>query len=1426
MCRDIDEGVIGGSIPEGIGSLTNLTHFRWYAHKRGFMNIETSLPKSMGALSLLEVFVLEKATVFGTIHPLIGFLVNLRVFEINRHSEIDSSRLTGVLPSSFGNLARLERLALPQTGLDGFSSNGLIKLPKLKELWLKSSSKFSMMIFALLSDSYDLEILDVSSTQVFGPITFLKNLTQLRFLNLANTLVSGTIPVGLWQLRHLESIKLMNGRLTGSIDPDVRFMANLTFLSISNTVIRGTIPAELGSCLKLERLEIASTNMTGTIPPEFGNLSSLKSLSLIGLRLSGTIPASLANLKNLFSLTLSSGLTGTIPKEFENFEKLTVLELTSNLLTGTLPDIRLQINCVVIFTSNSLTGTIPPTMARHCSSLNFQSNKLGPSLPIDIFENNTRRSVSLDLSHNNFQDCLPNPPPNATRFYLQLAYNRFYGDIPPSYCRSVEFFSASSNLLSSDLVNFLGPGCMVKTLYVDRNLLTGTIRPLLNENLVLLDLSFNSFTGPIPRLSRFITVFRANNNQLSGSVPEFWDSVIKGPLKTLNLGTNELVCPKAFHKVLQSSHLESLSIAHNLFDCLIFFDEDDPLEHSIRSLDISHNRFTGFFPPINFPNLVSLNLAHNRFFGILVFSTMPNIATLDISSNEFSFPFSLIASLPYLVDIKADSNNIYGTLQFDDLDALRTANFTQNALSQAPDLVSITNQFSTLNLMVLSVSHNPFPRFPRLDKTYNGFERSQTSRPSNDHPIVCYLLGVPRRSEIQFIFDEDLFSYGQCECDATHFGLPPNNCQACPAEGTAHCGAETFTSLSFTYVYAVDAQGNPYRDSENGESLEPISSSPTSIVPFDSASNATFRIRNGIYLTTEQCIDRNSCQSITVNATELFNASIPLESILSAQCAKGCTGRLCSKCICDIKGTGKCYFPSAGSCLLCKGRLSFGASIGVVIGAILVAILVLSTIFFFVLRSKRTRRLTRWEDLPIWRRFLYRIIYLTSLGNIPILITHMQLLVEVTQFGLYFNSLTRIVNGSVNGFGLSCAFPFLADPMASLLLQLFVPFFIIAIVVTSVGVAELCSRFWARVLIRRLQREKLFLSSGPSLTSISSEIDLTTGFYEEREEDAEKQLLINAMEETSNSGSSRSLASLMSDSSRRLMIKNYVAYPAMALATSLSISILKFFYFGTALAAHEYLFWNNQERTGVSYVLNHPWMNYKEAFPLIMACIPSLILFDLVFPLGYPFLCYKFRKTFDSPEVSIYFGSLFETFDKKRFYWGMIDIIRKLVIATVLRGIPPIDAVGNGLLATILAGTLFAQIMFQPWKRKIENAFDSLSSLLLLIGRNVTLTYYQQLYYQSSTVYSIIEIIFILVSIIVIIWQTIKGRTEYQKRFDHYASKSSKMTARDSKDHQEHEDDASSQQGAWESDDLASDRSMVFSDPDIDNNINTRLNNM
>ncbi|KAH0728966.1 hypothetical protein KY289_000154 [Solanum tuberosum] len=244
-----------------------------------------------------------------------------------------------------------------------------------------------------LSKLHVLHIWNTSSS-LYGPYNFellLKNLTQLRELNLHYVDISSTIPSNFSS--HLTTLQLSDTLIRGIFPERVFHISNLESLDLSeNPQLTVRFPTtKWNSSASLMYLYLGHVNITGRIPESFSHLTSLYNLDMSDFNLSGPIPKPLWNLTNIEFLDLGNNhLEGPI-SQLSRFEKLKVFTLKNNNFDGQLECLsfnRSWTQLVMLdFRSNSLTGQIPSNVTglQNLQSVYLSSNNLNGTIPSWIF---------------------------------------------------------------------------------------------------------------------------------------------------------------------------------------------------------------------------------------------------------------------------------------------------------------------------------------------------------------------------------------------------------------------------------------------------------------------------------------------------------------------------------------------------------------------------------------------------------------------------------------------------------------------------------------------------------------------------------------------------------------------------------------------------------------------------------------------------------------------------------------------------------------------------------------------------------------------------------------------------------------------------------------------------------------------------------
>ncbi|KAK6228329.1 hypothetical protein SCA6_000669 [Theobroma cacao] len=203
-------------------------------------------------------------------------------------------------------------------------------------------------------------------------------------------------------------------------------------------------------------------------------------------------------------------------------------------------------------------------------------------------------------------------------------------------------------------------------LNISRNQFLGNISDLLTMShpSVVLDLSSNNFTGPLPRISVSVTALDLSKNALSGSISHF-------------------LC----YRMNQPMRLEVLNLSCNLFSGEI----PDCWEQWPRLVAIKfcNNSFSGKIPSSmgTLTHLQSLHLRNNSLVGEVPFSlrNCTELLTVDFGANQLSgeIPLWMGERLTKLIVIILQTNRFHGPIpqEFCALSSLQILDLSHNNLS-------------------------------------------------------------------------------------------------------------------------------------------------------------------------------------------------------------------------------------------------------------------------------------------------------------------------------------------------------------------------------------------------------------------------------------------------------------------------------------------------------------------------------------------------------------------------------------------------------------------------------------------------------------------------------------------------------------------------------------------------------------------------
>ncbi|KAL0351427.1 UNVERIFIED_CONTAM: Receptor-like protein EIX2 [Sesamum calycinum] len=294
-------------------------------------------------------------------------------------------------------------------------------------------------------------------------------------------------------------------------------------------------------------------------------------------------------------------LRGTVSESyFLSHHRLKVLDFSFNSL---------------VFNSTTI-DWVPPFQL---DVLKLASCYLGPQFPKWL---QTQSNVSqLDLSSTGISGQVPkwlwDLSPRLQ--YLNLSHNQFSGRVPNLLVSSK--LSAYPVIIDISYNNFSGFLPLFHwesaVLQLSNNMFQGSLSSIcrIDYGGGLLDLSYNRLSGPLPNCSSMekIAVLNLENNQIYGEIPH-------------SLGQSECWLQILF---VRNNNLSG-ELPSNLKNCFI-----------LGFLDVGGNQLTGNIPAYlgtNLPSLQVLSLRHNEFLGTIPPEVcyLTSIQVLDLSGNNIS----------------------------------------------------------------------------------------------------------------------------------------------------------------------------------------------------------------------------------------------------------------------------------------------------------------------------------------------------------------------------------------------------------------------------------------------------------------------------------------------------------------------------------------------------------------------------------------------------------------------------------------------------------------------------------------------------------------------------------------------------------------------------------------------------------------------
>ncbi|KAL5987524.1 hypothetical protein ACLOJK_035272 [Asimina triloba] len=474
--------------------------------------------------------------------------------------------------------------------------------------------------------------------------------------------VSGTISPSLFSLTHLQYLDLsFNNFLYSKVPLQFSDLKSLVYLNLSNSMFSGSITTQFSNLSSLESLDLSCSSLILDLSSVSYNLSTERSSmrSMISYTTNGYISSGslnwlhgLVNLKELVLNGVDLSVTTTESNwagPISHLYNLRKLHLSDCRISGPIP-INQFINLTHLSSLqmgfNFLASPVPRSLANISSLLSLDLTSAQVKGPIPCFQQlqelyiDDNPHLSIDLT-----SFFSVPRPNLQT--LSIRYNNVSGSIPPSISNvsSLVFLTISSSSIE------------------------GTVPSSITSlsSLEYLDISFNSITGYLPSsLSSLknLQVLLANENFLQGPIPEAICKIES--LNNVNLGRNRFN-GRLPDCILQLTNIDALLIRENSMEGSIslssLFQKSTRFAIDLSSSGVTVERSRYQFRSglqLQFLALHSCNL-RGKFPDFI--SKLTQLAFLDLGNNSLTGTIpSWLFKLPKLSYLDLSYNNLQGML--------------------------------------------------------------------------------------------------------------------------------------------------------------------------------------------------------------------------------------------------------------------------------------------------------------------------------------------------------------------------------------------------------------------------------------------------------------------------------------------------------------------------------------------------------------------------------------------------------------------------------------------------------------------------------------------------------------------------------------------------------------------------------------------
>ncbi|EXB81096.1 Receptor-like protein 12 [Morus notabilis] len=716
----LSDGYVPGPLDESLVELQSLSVIDLEG-----TNLSSPVPESFAKFSNLTVLNLRNCELHGTFPSGIFQVPTLQILDISSNEflegtvpefqinnslqelHLSSTKFSGKLPASLGNLWNLSTLDLSKCQFNGILPTSMSNLTEVAHIDL-SFNNFSGLVPSF-SLSMKLVQIDLSHNYLTAEIPLdLFVLPCLETIQLSNNQFSGLIPeFKTTSSSLLDTLDLSHNKLEGLLPTSICKLGNLTSLYLSYNKFNGTKQQNMfRGCSNLDTLDLSYNNLNSF--PDLKNMSWLRDLSFSNNQISGQIPKWIWKVGDgkLANLNLSCNYLVGMQEPFVFPENLATLDLHFNKLQGNIPVLPKYLK-VVDLSSNKLTS-FPYDNFDNDTEITFFSlsnNSLTGVIPERICA--PGNILILDLSHNNLSGKIPTCliETSGSRHMLNLRKNNLEGPIPdvfPSGC-TLTALDLNGNFIEGKIPKSLANCSALEFLDLGHNELVGKFPCLLKNisDLLILILRSNKLYGSIecPNADGswpMLHIFDAADNNFSGELPRRWLTNLQGMAVKNGDSHVEVLRSGGLMRMVMNPKSHARNVyPRNLYSRNAFsrerersFSRDYPhvtyeytatvtikgLEQELPKIldiftciDLSINSFHGQIPEElgQLHALYILNLSHNALIGHIPSSigNLRNLESLDLSWNNLNGTIpTQLQSLNFLQVLNLSFNQLVGMI--------------------------------------------------------------------------------------------------------------------------------------------------------------------------------------------------------------------------------------------------------------------------------------------------------------------------------------------------------------------------------------------------------------------------------------------------------------------------------------------------------------------------------------------------------------------------------------------------------------------------------------------------------------------------------------------------------------------------------------------------------------------------------------------